>query len=66
MEPSLRARVPVGDPDAFGLLFDDYSRAVYSLAFRMTGNWSTAEEAVSLTFLEALRLRASGDLVTEA
>ena len=41
------------------MLFDEYSRAVYNLAFRLTGNWSIAEEAVSLTFLEAWRLRAS-------
>src|SRR5215470_4931864 len=61
MEPSLRARVRVGDPEAFGLLFDDYSPAVYNLAFRLTGNWSTAEDTVSLTFLEAWRLRASVD-----
>ena len=59
MEPSLRARVRVGDPDAFSMLFDEYSRAVYNLAFRLTGNWSAAEEVVSLTFLEAWRLRAS-------
>jgi RNA polymerase sigma-70 factor, ECF subfamily len=59
MEPSLRARVRVGDPAAFGMLFDEHSRAVYNLAFRLTGNWSIAEEAVSLTFLEAWRLRAS-------
>ena len=59
MEPGLRARVRVGDPAAFSMLFDEYSRAVYNLAFRLTGNWSTAEEAVSLTFLEAWRLRAS-------
>ena len=58
MEPSLRARVRVGDPAAFSVLFDEYSRAVYNLAFRLTGNWSTAEETVSLTFLEAWRLRA--------
>jgi RNA polymerase sigma-70 factor, ECF subfamily len=58
MEPSLRARVRVGDPAAFSVLFDEYSRAVYNLAFRLSGNWSTAEEAVSLTFLEAWRLRA--------
>jgi RNA polymerase sigma factor (sigma-70 family) len=57
MEPSLRARVRAGDPDAFGTLFDECARAVYNLAFRLTGNWSAAEEAVSLTFLEAWRLR---------
>ena len=59
MEPNLRARVRAGDPAAFSELFDEYSRAVYNLAFRLTGNWSTAEETVSLTFLEAWRLRAS-------
>jgi RNA polymerase sigma-70 factor (ECF subfamily) len=57
MEHSLRSRVREGDPDAFGLLFDEHAKAVYNLAFRLTGSWSTAEEAVSLTFLEAWRLR---------
>jgi RNA polymerase sigma factor (sigma-70 family) len=56
MEPSLRARVRDGDPDAFGELFDGYTRAVYSLAYRLTGNRTEAEEIVSLTFLEAWRL----------
>lgn len=59
MEPSLRARVRAGEPAAFSLLFDEYARAVYNLTFRLTGNWSIAEEAVSLTFLEAWRRRAS-------
>ena len=57
MDHIQRARVRAGDPEAFGMLFDDYARAVYNLAFRLTGNWSTAEEVVSLTFLEAWRLR---------
>lgn len=59
MELSLRARVRAGDPDAFGVLFDEHARAVYNHAFRLTGNWSSAEEVVSLTFLEAWRLRAT-------
>jgi RNA polymerase sigma factor (sigma-70 family) len=58
MEPSLRARVRAGDAGAFGALFDEHARAVYNQAFRVTLNWSTAEEVVSLTFLEAWRLRA--------
>jgi len=58
MELSLRARVRGGDPDAFGMLFEDCGRAVYNLAFRLRGNWQEAEEIVSLTFLEAWRLRA--------
>jgi RNA polymerase sigma-70 factor, ECF subfamily len=61
VEPNLRARIRAGDPDAFGLVFDEYARAVYNLGFRLTANWSAAEEVVSLTFLEAWRLRARID-----
>ena len=57
MEPTLRARLRAGDPDAFGVLFDQYAHAVYNLGFRLTGNWSAAEEVVSVTFLEAWRVR---------
>jgi RNA polymerase sigma-70 factor, ECF subfamily len=57
MENTLRARVRAGDPDAFGELFERDARAVYNLSFRLTGSWPDAEEAVSLTFLEAWRLR---------
>jgi RNA polymerase sigma-70 factor, ECF subfamily len=57
MEPDLRERVRAGDPDAFGMLFEGHSRAVYNLGFRLTANWSIAEEVVSLTFLEAWRRR---------
>ncbi|MBO0805933.1 MAG: RNA polymerase sigma factor [Nocardiopsaceae bacterium] len=58
MEPTLRGRVRDGDPDAFGELFDSHSRAVHRLAYRLTGNRQEAEEVVSLTFLEAWRLRS--------
>jgi RNA polymerase sigma factor (sigma-70 family) len=61
VEPNLRARIRAGDPDAFGLIFDEYARAVYSLGLRLTANWSAAEDVVSLTFLEAWRLRARID-----
>jgi RNA polymerase sigma factor (sigma-70 family) len=61
VEPNLRARIRAGDPDAFGLIFDEYARAVYNLGFRLTANWSAAEDVVSLTFLEAWRLRARID-----
>jgi RNA polymerase sigma factor (sigma-70 family) len=57
VEPNLRARLRAGDRDAFGVLFDEYGHAVYNLGFRLTGNWSAAEEVLSLTFLEAWRLR---------
>lgn len=62
VEPNLRARIRAGDRDAFGVLFDEYAHAVYNLGFRLTANWSAAEEVVSLTFLEAWRLRGTIDL----
>jgi len=61
VEPNLRARLRAGDPDAFGVLFDEYAHAVYNLGFRLTADWSAAEEVVSLTFLEAWRLRGRID-----
>ncbi|MFB6711582.1 RNA polymerase sigma factor [Streptomyces sp. NPDC056237] len=59
MEHSLRARIRAGDPDAFGGLFDDYARTVFRYAARSTGDWAGAEDVVSLTFLEAWRLRGT-------
>jgi DNA-directed RNA polymerase specialized sigma24 family protein len=59
VELSLRTRVRAGDMEAFGLLFEEHAGAVYNHAFRLTGNWSTAEEVVSLTFLEAWRARGT-------
>lgn len=61
MEPNLRAQLRAGDPDAFGVLFDECAHAVYNLGARLTGDWSAAEEVVSLTFLEAWRLRGRID-----
>jgi RNA polymerase sigma factor (sigma-70 family) len=62
MELSLRARVRAGDPDAFGVLYDQCARSVYNHAFRLAGDWSAAEEVLSLTFLEAWRLRGRVEL----
>ncbi|MEV6385949.1 RNA polymerase sigma factor [Streptomyces sp. NPDC051773] len=56
-----RARIRDGDAGAFGEVFDAYARSVYNHAFRLTGDWSTAEDIVSLTFLEAWRLRVRLD-----
>lgn len=53
----MRARIRAGDPEAFRELFDDHVRSVYNHGFRLTGDWSVAEDVVSLTFLEAWRLR---------
>jgi RNA polymerase sigma-70 factor, ECF subfamily len=56
VEPSLRARVRASAPDAFAVLYDQHAQAVYRYAAGLTGNWSAAEDVVSLTFLEAWRL----------
>ncbi len=57
MELSLRARIRAGDPEAFAALFTAHARAVYRHVARLTGDRSAAEDVVSLTFLEAWRLR---------
>ncbi|SDL22294.1 RNA polymerase sigma factor [Streptomyces indicus] len=61
MDTHLRRRVRDGDHTAFAELFDGCARSVYNHAFRLTGDWAAAEDAVSLTFLEAWRLRAKVD-----
>ncbi|MFI9101236.1 RNA polymerase sigma factor [Streptomyces fildesensis] len=45
------------DRGVFDELFDEHARAVYAHAMRTTGDWAVAEDVVSLTFLEAWRLR---------
>ncbi|WP_405820413.1 RNA polymerase sigma factor [Streptomyces sp. NBC_01390] len=57
MELSLRDRIRAGDPEAFAELFGAHARAVYGHAARLTGDRGLAEDVVSLTFLEAWRLR---------
>ncbi|MFD5298646.1 RNA polymerase sigma factor [Streptomyces mutabilis] len=61
MDTNLRKRVRAGDHDAFGDLFDAYAPSVYNHAFRLTGDWASAEDVVSLTFLDAWRLRERVD-----
>jgi len=55
----LRARARAGDADAFGAVFDACAKSVYNHAFRLTGDWSAAEEVMSMTFLEAWRAIAN-------
>ncbi|PJN26929.1 RNA polymerase subunit sigma [Kitasatospora sp. CB02891] len=58
MITDMRTRVRAGDPSVFGELFDRYARAVYNHAFRLTADWSVAEDVMSATFMEAWRLRS--------
>ncbi|MGW1951172.1 RNA polymerase sigma factor [Streptomyces sp. NPDC001920] len=57
----MRTRIRSGDPSAFAELFDSYARAVYNHAFRLTAEWSTAEDVMAATFMEAWRLRHKVD-----
>lgn len=54
---SLRARLRSGESDAFAEIFDEHSQAIFRHAMRVTGERPVAEDVVSLTFLEAWRLR---------
>ena len=56
-DSTLWSRSRTGDADAFGLLFERHAHAIYNYCFRRTGDWSLAEDLVSLVFLEAWRRR---------
>ncbi|MFC8125042.1 RNA polymerase sigma factor [Streptomyces sp. NPDC057302] len=53
----IHARIRAGEREAFGELYEAYARTVYNHALRLTGDWSTAEEVMSETFLAAWRTR---------
>lgn len=58
MEPSdgdLWSRSRVGDRDAFGALFERHANAICNYCFRRAGSWATAEDLLSIVFLEAWR-----------
>ncbi|MFD3780780.1 RNA polymerase sigma factor [Streptomyces sp. NPDC058612] len=52
------------DQQLFAEIYDAHARAVYAHAVRMTSDRTGAEDIVSLTFLEAWRLRETLDGVT--
>ena len=49
------ARVRAGECDAFQVLVERHSRALFRMAYRMTGNEQDAEDIVQETFLRAYR-----------
>ncbi|MFD9497989.1 RNA polymerase sigma factor [Streptomyces sp. NPDC060035] len=55
MRAQQRARIRAGDREAFAELYEEHARTVYNHAYRLTGDWSTAEEVMSETFLAAWR-----------
>lgn len=61
VEPSdatLWSRSRAGDADAFGLLFERHAKTIYNYCFRRVGDWSAAEDLLSIVFLEAWRHRS--------
>ena len=51
----LWSRAQTGDRDAFGALFERHAPTIYNYCFRRVGNWATAEDLLSIVFLEAWR-----------
>src|SRR5712691_6552669 len=49
------SRAREGDPDAFRLLVERHSRAIFRVAYRMTGNEHDADDVVQEAFLRAYR-----------
>jgi len=54
---ALWQRARDGHEDAFGVLFERHAGRIYNYCFRRTGDWATAEDLTSTTFLLAWRSR---------
>lgn len=55
VDAAVIAQARGGDSEAFRVLVEQHSRAVYQLAYRVTGNAQDAEDVVQETFLKAYR-----------
>ncbi|MER7199953.1 RNA polymerase [Streptomyces sp. CB01635] len=62
----MRGRIRAGDREAFADLYEEYARAIYNHALRLTGDWSLAEEIMSDTFLTAWATRERLDSDADA
>lgn len=56
-EPNVLARARLGDPDAFGQLFDLHHDRIFGHALRQTSSVRDAEDITAVVFLEAWRRR---------
>ncbi len=65
-DQALWQRAAQGDRDAFGQIFDRHASAVYNHLFRLTANWSVAEDLTSAVFLQAWRRRGKVRLDRES
>lgn len=53
----LWSRSAEGDTRAFAMLFERHAKAIYNYCFRRIGDWTAAEDMLSVVFLEAWRRR---------
>ncbi len=56
-DSTLWRRSRAGDVGAFGVLFERHAAEIYNYCFRRVGDWSIAEDLLSVVFLEAWRRR---------
>jgi RNA polymerase sigma factor (sigma-70 family) len=56
-DDALWRRSTAGDADALGDLYARHARTIYNFLFRLTGDWTEAEDLTSVVFLEAWRRR---------
>ena len=56
-DSELWAAAQTRDDAAFGLLFERHAKPIYNYCFRRSGNWTAAEDLLSVVFLEAWRRR---------
>ncbi|MDX6479826.1 MAG: hypothetical protein QOG85_336 [Gaiellaceae bacterium] len=56
-DDELWARSRAGDREAFGTLYDRHARLIYNYCFRRVGSRETAQDLLSMVFLEAWRRR---------
>lgn len=61
LDPALVTRLMAGDRDAFDRLVRCYERPIYTLAFRMLGDVTEAEDVAQSVFLKAFAHLASYD-----
>ncbi len=61
MDADDATRFAAGDPDAVRRVYDQFGRLVFTIANRILGNRSLAEEATQQTFVQAWRGAASFD-----